>query len=426
MPLTNNYPNILPSLLLDFARAQILDPRITFTRASTATRVNEDGLVETVASGVARFEFDPITLESRGLLIEEQRTNLLTYSNNFSNGIWTPVNAFPTRTQNLTGPDGISNSAWTLDDQYTGSDGAAIEQTVSLTPSASTQYTCSFWAKQDTAALFDFLIFFTGVSVKGSGIRYVWATNTLSAFAADGGGITPTVFGRVQYPNGWSRFYVVVSDANSGLNTALQFRIYPAGREAGGVTGTMGWYGAQCEIGANPTSYISTTAVTVTRDADTASIQSIQSFFNYFEGTLYFKVAAVAQTGVSVVQYPAIGFTPADLSSSKTIQVFKASNINTWYYLVRTNTGDVVNITYSNAALSTANIAIAYKANDFAASLNGAVANTDTSGDLPTSSEITALCIGSFNSTGRINSTISKIAYYPVRLTNAQLQALTG
>lgn len=273
MSLTSNYPTTRASLLLDFARSRALDPRITFTRTTAATRTNPYGLVETVAADVPRFEFDPVTLESRGLLIEEQRTNLLTYSNDFSNAIWTPVNSFPVRTQNLTGPDGVANSAWTIDDQFTGSDGAALEQTISLTPSASTQYTCSFWARQGTAAFFDFLMFFTGVSVKGSGIRYVWASNTLSAFSADG--------------------------------------------------------------------------------------------------------------------------------------------------------GDQASLSLTNAALSISAIAIAYKANDFAASLNGASALTDTSGDLPTSAEITALCIGSFNSTGRFNGTIAKIAYYPFRNSNAQLQSLS-
>ena len=62
MALTNDYPTIRPSLLLDFARSRALDPRITFTRATIATRVNEDGLVETVGSGVPRFDFDPVTL----------------------------------------------------------------------------------------------------------------------------------------------------------------------------------------------------------------------------------------------------------------------------------------------------------------------------------------------------------------------------
>ena len=78
LPLTtNNLPTICPTLLLDFANSRYVDPRITFTRASTATRVNERGLIETVAANVPRIDFDPVTLACKGLLIEEARTNAL-------------------------------------------------------------------------------------------------------------------------------------------------------------------------------------------------------------------------------------------------------------------------------------------------------------------------------------------------------------
>ena len=64
-------------LALNFLSGGSLDPRITFTRASSATRVNSSGLIETVSSNVARIDYDPVTLAPKGLLIEEQRTNLL-------------------------------------------------------------------------------------------------------------------------------------------------------------------------------------------------------------------------------------------------------------------------------------------------------------------------------------------------------------
>jgi hypothetical protein len=70
-------PTIRPSLLLDFANSKSLDPRITFARASTATRVNERGLIEVVSANVPRFDHDPVNLECKGLLIEEQRSNIL-------------------------------------------------------------------------------------------------------------------------------------------------------------------------------------------------------------------------------------------------------------------------------------------------------------------------------------------------------------
>lgn len=67
----------LPVLAYDFTQRTDLPSRVTFTRASSATRTNASGLIETVSSNVARFDHDPVTLAARGLLIEEARTNLL-------------------------------------------------------------------------------------------------------------------------------------------------------------------------------------------------------------------------------------------------------------------------------------------------------------------------------------------------------------
>ena len=73
-------PAIKPSLNLDFTKTQQLDPRVSFYRASSATRINKFGRVETVASHAPRFDYDPVTRKCRGLLIEEQRANLITHS----------------------------------------------------------------------------------------------------------------------------------------------------------------------------------------------------------------------------------------------------------------------------------------------------------------------------------------------------------
>ena len=83
MVLGDDYPTILPSLNLDFANARTLDPRITFTRNTGATYYDHKGRLSYAAAGEARFNHDPATLASKGLLIEEARTNLLTHSEDF-------------------------------------------------------------------------------------------------------------------------------------------------------------------------------------------------------------------------------------------------------------------------------------------------------------------------------------------------------
>jgi len=67
-----------PALMLNFVDTTTLDSRITFTRAAnTATRTNSSGVIELVNANLPRFDYDPVTLASRGLLVEESRRNLL-------------------------------------------------------------------------------------------------------------------------------------------------------------------------------------------------------------------------------------------------------------------------------------------------------------------------------------------------------------
>ena len=89
----------VPSLDLRFADTKSLadavtgQSLVTFTRASTGTYVGSDGLIKTAAVNEARFDHNPSTGESLGLLVEEARTNLLTYSEQFDNAAWVKSNS---------------------------------------------------------------------------------------------------------------------------------------------------------------------------------------------------------------------------------------------------------------------------------------------------------------------------------------------
>ena len=73
MTIKHLYPTQRPSLDLDFANSKRLDPRITFTRGSTATYVDAEGVIQSAANNEARFNHNPVTGESLGLLVEESR-----------------------------------------------------------------------------------------------------------------------------------------------------------------------------------------------------------------------------------------------------------------------------------------------------------------------------------------------------------------
>ena len=113
LEVTQEYPSIRPTLDLNFAATKTLDRRITFTRDSVGTYVDENGLVKYASNNVPRFDHDPTTGESLGLLIEESRTNYVDNSNDVS--YWDRIINNATVESNTTdtlevGPDGTNTS----------------------------------------------------------------------------------------------------------------------------------------------------------------------------------------------------------------------------------------------------------------------------------------------------------------------------
>jgi len=97
-----------PTITYDFTSGT-LDPSITFTRATTATYFNATGTLQTAASGIARFDYDPTTLQAKGLLIEEVRTNNLLSCRDLTNAAWVATNC--TTALDQTGITAVANSA---------------------------------------------------------------------------------------------------------------------------------------------------------------------------------------------------------------------------------------------------------------------------------------------------------------------------
>ena len=103
---------VLPKLALDFTTAS-LDARVTFTRttgaSNPATYTNSSGVVTAATNNEPRFDYDPVALTCKGLLIEETRSNIVNYSDDFANAAWLKLNA--TITSNaITAPDGTNTA----------------------------------------------------------------------------------------------------------------------------------------------------------------------------------------------------------------------------------------------------------------------------------------------------------------------------
>jgi hypothetical protein len=174
-------------------------------------------------------------------------------------------------------------------------------------------------------------------------------------------------------------------------------------------------WGAQVEAGAFPTSYIPTVASQVTRSADAASMTgtNFSSWYRADEGTLY----AEAISNGFVINQMIASITNGTLTNP--VQVYQDA-------VSQLQTNAWGNGTVTNTITVGTNFKFAYglALNNLASSVNGGAVSTDLSVG-PASTTYSQMNIGNRNGLLFWNGTIKKLAYYPQRLTNAQLQALT-
>lgn len=385
------------SLKLNFTEVNALDPRITFTRASSATYFNSAGVLSTAANNEARFDYDPVTLAARGLLIEEQRTNLVFPSEDFASP-WSIYNA--TRVADVgTAPNG------TLTADRIDSSGAGIFRAGVGVVNA-TAYTYSVFLKHVSGTgIISNIGFerFGAVPLPGSS-SFNLLTGTVISNGASVTASSITSFG-----NGWYRMSVTVTSRD--VTTTL-INYAPAGDQF------LMW-GAQLEQGAFSTSYIPTTTTALTRAADVATMTgaNFSSWYRQDEGTLFAEYAERAFGATHQVLYAS-----SAVSSERT-----AININSSNVLdVQVVSGGSDTFSGNTPTLTAQDykVAFAYKANDAGVSANGSEVTTDNSVVLPVN--VSQMNIGATIAGSQLlNSHIRSFSYYPKRLSNGQLQALT-
>ena len=358
-----------------------------------------------------RLDYDPVTLVAKGLLIEEARTNLLTYSSDWTNAAWSKTNATVTAAA-TTSPDGTVN-AQKLEATTTAA-------TTVLAPSATvaaTSASFSVFVKQGTgptkANTFALRNFTTATNLIVGTLNYSTGVFT---YTTGSSGVTVTNVG-----NGWWR---VVISVTSGVTSGDIIRGYVGFWGAAQTAGDFLYaYGAQLEAGAFATSYIPTVASTVTRAADVAVMTgtNFSSWYNQSEGTF---VSQYSQFSSSASQIKAVAIA-SDGSANNVVYTYVGT---TGLPNGLVSVGGATEANPSNPAISSntaVKTAFAYKVNDFALVTDGGAAATDASGAVPT---VSRLGIGT-NSTGLssyLNGHIRQIAYFNTRLPDAQLQSLTA
>ena len=388
------YPTIRPELTLDFANSRQLDPRISFSRSSGATYLNPDtGLITLASDHEARFE-------KEGLLIEESRINLITYSEDTTNAAWNHPRS--TQTVGGTAPDGTDTAN---DVTVTGSGfNGSINQIFTLTG----KHAYSVFIKKK-----GFRYFRIGFSSEAvDNIYYDIDTNEFSNQGSNVLDPQKTVLS-----NGWVRLSAVFTLPDPAVaGSFLVFVVDNPNNTYTTVNGTDGFYmwGAQVEE-SFPTSYIPTSGSALTRSADIAQItgDNFSSWYGGLAGT--YTVEALNKTTIN--HYPIVcdnGTTGTRIlfATSGAYQLQIKNNGSTSVQLgAQPGAGQPQGMTKYAGSYSPDGASIAY----------GGVSNTDSTADIP---QCSRLQIGQFSGESW-NVTISRISYYPRRLTDLELQTLT-
>jgi hypothetical protein len=352
-----------------------------------------------------RFDYDPVTLAPKGLLIEEQRTNLVTYSEQFDNGIWQVLSG-ATKTANTTvSPDGTTNA----DTITATSNSSGVYQT--QTASNSTVYTTAAYFKAGTGSEVRFGLTNQNESANAYYAFTLAGAGSFVSFSITG--FTATSASITSAGNGWYRCVVTGTSPASGTTA-----VGPMIRLS--AAGTAFAWGAQLEAGAFATSYIPTVASQVTRSADVASMTgtNFSSWYNQTEGTFVGEAVTIKPT--SVVATAAVLGVSDGTGNNRIMVRYLTANADTISI-----TGGATEVTISQAytANSADKLSVAYATNNYAFAKNGSLVGTDTSATPPV---VNQLSIGNFIGGQQLNGHIRQIAYYNTRLTNATLQALTA
>jgi hypothetical protein len=397
-----------PSVSLDFTSG-VLDPRITFTRSGGASYFDNTGTLQQAASGAPRFDYDPVALTPRGLLIEEQRTNSFTQSGDFSNAAWAKSSC--TLSAAVQAPDGTNTARGLISNS--GIIGFLGQPFVSV---AATTYCISVFAKAAGS---------TSVTILVPGAWWADATNRSAIFNLTGSGSLGTVSGGTaaafitQLANGWYRCALVVTPDQAASTTIQAVR---ASANGDGVTTQVIVWGAQLEVGAFPTSYIPTLASAVGRNADVANIQSA-SFINQSVGTLLFEYMLPYAVNGAASQY--VG----DLSDNSTnnryaLRAQTTGNQLATMLVISASVAVTSGTLFTNTPLVKQKIAMAYQPSGQIGSGRGGSVQS-LAATVPVVSLVT-MGIGSTGAgTNGLDGWITHAAYWPRAMGAAELQNAT-
>jgi len=381
-------------------------------RATTATRVNSLGLIESVAENVPRLNYDG---SCPSILVEGQRTNLLTYSEMFSDVSW--VKGQSTITINtINAPNGTLTA-----DTITANGVALIHNVGQNFPFLiNTSYTFSVYLKANTNN-FAQLTFPGGGFSAQSFVNFDLINGVLGTI---GSASTATI---TSVGNGWYRCSITAT-CNNSITQAPTIVIITSStsirNEANSLTTSLYIWGAQLEADSYATSYIPTTNQAITRNADAISKTGIADLIGQTEGTFFIdfqnKVNEIT-TGLVVRMLYTI--TDGTNNNRFSQSIVRTPTRNYTDISIRSN-----NITVSSFNVDTPTgrfkIAVSYKIGATKMFINGVLVGNVGLSEIPI---INRLFLGCSTTSGGDNANVGINTFLTVKtaLTDAECIALT-
>jgi hypothetical protein len=338
------------------------------------------------------------------ILLEPQRTNLTTYSEQFDDASWNKINSSVTANADIS-PDGYTNADRIYDNATSGQH--RVGKNISVV--SATTYTFSVFAKKGSLR---YCYLFTVAG--GASDRYYFDLQD---------GVSITAGGKIEdYGSGWYRISAQVTAAATG-NELFAFNLTNSSSSptySGTGTGYHMIYGYQVEAGDYATSYIPTTTASVTRNADVCVKTGISSLIGQTEGTIYLE--ADLQKHNESEFYIAIS-NGSSLGEAIYLQQPSSGALNIRFRA--SGLAPTIDVSSANWDIGLNKIAIAYNSTSGEVFINGASKGTVALSALPTCSQLTLGsrldALGSLVGSGGYKAA----ALWKERLTNDQLAQLT-
>jgi hypothetical protein len=305
----------------------------------------------------------------KGLLVEPAATNLCSDSQDFTGAAWTPTNE--TLTQNATGPDGVANSAWTFAHDGVAGAGVAVALSDTVSVATSTAYTFSVYAKSGTV---DFIALRTSFFTTPGDV-YSYFDLSTGVVASQGSGHTGTI---EDVGGGWYRCAITFTTDVSDTSGIIRIHLAQADLDSLCDSGDNALiYGAQFETGTTPTSLIKTYGATATRAVDDIT----QTTTNVPAGSaesysIYYEIEGFGSSNSKQM------FNVWDGTSTNRVGIYANTSFGRLFVGDSGSQADIASSNITTAGVH--RIVVKAAPNDFAVTVDGASATTDSAGTVPT------------------------------------------